>query len=112
LDDALSDLDSAREEIERLRRENLTFRAAQKACELCGPNSPVWIDGKPANVEAEVVALRTDLDDALDVLRHLRRLQKDVREPEETTDEWWDQVLRAGRDADTVLARFDIKTTE
>ena len=95
------------QEIKRLQRENLTFRAAQKACELCGPNSPVWIDGKPANVEAEVIALRKDLDDVLEALRHLRQCQTfpfvgDSRD-------WW---AAAVEESDAVLARFDTKITE
>ncbi|MGE0295033.1 MAG: hypothetical protein AB7P97_22015 [Hyphomonadaceae bacterium] len=46
------DLDDAEGAIDRLQAENTSFRAAMKACEDCGPNDPVWIDGEPANLEA------------------------------------------------------------
>ena len=101
------DLGSSREEIARLRRENLTFRAAQKACEDCGIGDPAWISAKQASLEAEIVALRKDLDDTLDALRHLRQCQNfpfvgDSRD-------WW---AAAVEEADAVLERFDIKATE
>lgn len=40
------------DEVRRLRAENTTFRNAMKACEACGPNTPRWEHGEPANLEA------------------------------------------------------------
>ena len=58
----MHDLYDAADAIERLQTENTSFRAAMKACEDCGPNDPVWIDGEPANLEAAAA-------DALEWLR-------------------------------------------
>ena len=48
----MDDLREAADAIERLQAENVSFRAAMKACEDCGPNDPVWVEGEPANLEA------------------------------------------------------------
>lgn len=69
----MNDLYDAADAIERLQAENTSFRAAMKACEDCGPNDPVWIDGKPANLEAAAAgALETiaDLTDECTTFRY------------------------------------------
>ena len=58
----MDDLREAATAIERLQAENVSFRAAMKACEDCGPNDPVWIEGEPWNLEAAAA-------DALEWLR-------------------------------------------
>ena len=52
LDENDTSRDSEINAIDDLIGQNMSFRAAMKACEDCGPNAPVWIDGEPANLEA------------------------------------------------------------
>lgn len=106
----MDDLREAAAAIERLQAENVSFRAAMKACSALRPVGDADICGGMSDaLSAETTALRKDLDDVLDALRHLRSCQHRPPIIDGDSEAWW----RAAVDeADLLLTRFAIPTVQ